>query len=204
MKKRKSISHLNGREQHHLHAVKNLLLEQVQPLLIYCYNSKAITTLHRNCFASSKRMEEFDFSADFVAVVMDENPINETRTIEIEKLAASFGNVRLEIYTLTGMKKLLEGSSFFLSWVHRSAILLYERANTMQLLPPPIAGRPEYREQAEKFSIKYPVLAEYLPEKLVPIKPAPESPKTQPQQITIQLLLEVKDGAIQAVVVPTN
>ncbi len=202
MKKHTSISHLSGKEQNTLHAIKNLLLEQVQPLLIYCFNSTAVNTVQRNCFRSSKRTEEFNFSADLLVVVMDESPIDDTRTKEIETLAAALGKVRLDIHTLAVTKKLLEERSLFFSWVHRTAIVLYQRGNTMQLLPPRIAGLPEYRQQVEQFLIKYPDIMDYLPEKLVTIKPATETQKAQPQQITIQLLLEVKDGAIQVATLP--
>lgn len=204
MKKHNSISHFTGMEQNALHCIKNRIVERLQPLIIYCFDSSISTTIQRSCFPLKKKSEEHNFTCKLLVVLSDETTIEDSVIKEIEEITAPYGKATVITHTLAVIIEKLKESNLFFSWIHRSAVTLYEKNNATKLLPTPISGRQEYREQAERFYSENPDLANYMRDKLAIVNPVIAEVKDKPQPIEIRLFLEFVDGKLQLTNTPTS
>ncbi|HEY4065172.1 MAG TPA: hypothetical protein VGM30_24900 [Puia sp.] len=169
MKAHSSISHFTAKEQNALHNIKNRIVDHVGPLIIYCFGSKARIYTQRSCFTTKKTKEEWDFSCDLLIIVPDDTIIGANTFKEVYQSTAPFGEVNVIIHPLDFVINHLKEGNLFFSWVHRSAIILYEKSNAIRLLPHRIASRIEYQQQAERFYLDKAIAINYLEVKLLPV-----------------------------------
>lgn len=185
------ISQLNGREQNAVHCIKKLVATQLQALLIYCFGCHTTVRTSRSAFVKRQLTEERQFSCDLLIITPDELVIEEDRKKELQDMIAHFGRVNLTIHPLGFALQQLNARNLFFSWVHKNGMLLYNRNNSLQLLPPPVGS--EYRPQVEAFYANDPEMAGYLDVTLQPlVKPVPGQPKPHP--VEIRLTLEPLQG----------
>lgn len=160
------VSQLNSNEQNALHFIKNEIAEHINPLLIFCWNSQSHYTLQRNCFTTKGEIEEWTFSCNLLVIMPEGLEISKNMHEEISALAISYGTVHVIIHTVDFMSRKIKEHNLFFNWVHRSAILLYERDNALQQLPPALPELEEYRHQADCYYSTNPEMLNYLEEKL--------------------------------------
>ena len=196
MKKRKSISHLSGREQNCLYCIKKIVAEHIQPLIIYCWNSRISYRLQRNCFNARKEVEDWDFSCDLLVITGAGTVVDRSTLQETEALTAPFGQVGLRIHSADVATQCMKEGNLFFSWVHRNASVLYERDNALNQLPSPVPRYREYQKQAECVYLNDPGMTGYLNEKL----PAVEKPVSKRNNksslvkpVEIRMVIEMGD-----------
>ena len=187
------ISQLNGREQNAVHCIKKLVANQLQALIIYCFGCETTVRTSRSAFVKRQLTEERQFSCHLLIITPDELVIEEERKNEVQEMIAHFGKVNMTIHPLGFVLQQLNAGNLFFSWVHKNGMLLYNRNNSLLLLPPPVGG--EYRPQVEAFYANDPEMAGYLEVNLQPlVKPGPKPDKPHPQPVEIRLMLDPQQG----------
>lgn len=169
MKTKTSISHLTGKEQNALHCIKKKIIEHLPPLLIFCFNSNITQSINRSSFTSKLREEDWNFSCNLLIVVPNDATIGNDTKKEVEELVEQFGKVNAFIHPLDFVIQQLKDGNLFFTWVRRNAIILYNKDNSLQLLPPPISKHQEYQQQAEQFFSENPNFENYLEKKIIPV-----------------------------------
>lgn len=196
MKTHKSISHLSGKEQNSLYCIKKIIVEHIRPLIIYCWNSQISYMLQRNCFNAQKIVEDWDFNCDLLVITTADTVVDKAVLQETEALTAPFGRVKLRIHPVDFITQCMQEGNLFFSWVHRNAIVLYERDNGLKQLPPPVPRRQEYQKQAESFYLNNPDMSNYLEEKLPAVENSTaegQSKRSTVKPVEIRLVIEVSN-----------
>lgn len=169
MKTRTSINHLSGMEQNALRSIKKKIVERLSPLLIFCFNSSATQSVNRNCFSSDDRTEDWYFSCDLLIVVPDDLAIDSDTKKEVEESVEHFGKVRAFIHPLDFVVQQIKEENLFFAWVQCIGIVLYDKNNSLSLLPAPISNYKEYKAQAEQFYSEDLQFEKYLEKKIIPV-----------------------------------
>lgn len=169
MKTRTSINHLSGMEQNALHFIKKKMVERLSPLLIFYFNSESIQSVNRNCFSSNDRTVDWTFACDLLIVVPNELAVSGDIKKEVEKSVEHFGKVRAFIHPLDFVVQQLIEENLFFAWVRCIGIVLYDKNNSLLLLPAPISNYQEYKQQAEQFYSEDLQFGKYLEKKITPI-----------------------------------
>jgi len=181
------INQLNGKEQNAVHCIKKLIANQLNALIIYCFGCKTNISIKRTAFIKKQFKEDRHFACDLLIITPDIIEVDEEKRAEVQEMIAHFGTVNMVIHPLGFiLRKMNEGNLFF-NWVHKNGMLLYDRNNSSQLLPGPVAA--EYRQQAQAFYNTNRGMNNYLEVKLQPIvKPEPKkeaTPACQPVEIRL-------------------
>ena len=109
-------------------------------------------------------------------------------------MISHFGIVNMVIHPLgLALRQMNEGNLFF-NWVRKEGMLLLDRNNSIQLLPPAVEGA--YRPQASQYYLSNPAMNDYLEVKFQPIvKPEPKKESIVPSQpVEIKLTLDAANG----------
>jgi hypothetical protein len=138
------ISQLNGKEQNAVHCIKKLIANQLNALTIYCFGCETNISIKRTAFIKKQFKEERQFACDLLIITPDAIVVDEEKRAEIQETIAHFGTVNMVIHPLGFVLRQMNEGNLFFSWVHKNGMLLYDRNNTTQLLPTPVAG--EYRQ----------------------------------------------------------
>ncbi len=180
---------LNGKEQNAVHCIKKLIAHQLHAVLIYCFGCNTSVSTKRTAFQKSSSKETRHFTCELLVIIPDHMVVDEEKRKEIQETIAHFGTVTMVIHPLYFMlKKLHEGNIFF-SWVHKNGMRLYDRNNSIQLLPAPVAG--EYWPQAEAFFNNDPAMNDYLTTCFEPlVKPTPAA-TTQATTVPVEIKLQL-------------
>ncbi|SFQ02424.1 hypothetical protein [Parafilimonas terrae] len=183
------ISQLNGMESNAIHCIKKLVAAQLNALMIYCFGCRTSSVITRTAFIKRQLKEDRHFTCDLLVITPDHIQAGEEKLAEIQEMVAHFGTVNMVVHPLYFVLKHMNEGNLFFNWVHKNGMLLFDRNNTLQLLPPPVGG--EYRPQAEAFYNSDPGMNNYLDVKWQPVikrEPAKQTAATQqPVQITLQL-----------------
>lgn len=184
------IGQLKGKEQNAVHCIKKLIVNQLHALIIYCFGCQTISTIKRTAFSKKQFKEERQLTCNLLIITPDAVEISNEKKTEVQELIAHFGQVNMTIHPMTFMIQQLNKKNLFFNWVHKNGMLLYDRDNSTQLLPPPAGS--EYWPQAEAFYTSDPEMVSYLDVSLQPIvKAAPKKEKaTAPQPFEIRLTLD--------------
>ncbi len=135
MKKLKSsIDHFTGREQQALHGICKHLKEALQPLLVLYLGSLATTTLRRNLSSIEKNAMDFRLSRELLVVLPEGAPLLSDRAglRLLEQSLSPHAHVRLMLQTPEGLVRQLSSGRDARVNLHSQAIVLYERAHTLQ------------------------------------------------------------------------
>lgn len=162
-----SIDHLTGTEQTNLRCIKNKIVGQFHPLLIYYFDSHYSTCVKRSCFAA-KTIEEKTFSCSILIVLPNDMGLLDNMQDQVTKMTNDFGKVAAFFCALDGYIQHLNERNLFFAWVRRNAVILYEKDNASARLPEAISKR-HYRKQAECFYVQNPTFTNYLQEKMLPL-----------------------------------
>lgn len=188
------IGQLNGKEQNAVYCIRKLIANQLNALIIYCFGCKTNVCTRRSAFIKNQFKEERQFMCDLLIITPDATVVDEEKRAEIQDMIAHFGMVNMVIHPLSFvLRKLNEGNIFF-SWVHREGMLLFDRNNTMQLLPAAVEGA--YRPQAAQYYLGNPAMNDYLEVKFQPIvKPEPKKESAPSSQaVEIKLTVDAANG----------
>src|SRR5690606_3059314 len=113
------------------------------------------------------KAEDWQFSCNLLIVLPEKTIIEDHVLIETIQLIEPFGNVNIKVHPLDFVLNQLEENTLFFVWVHRTAIVLYEKGKVLEQFPPPIPKRKEYKKQVETFYHTNPDMNNYLEEKMV-------------------------------------
>ncbi|MGJ7033423.1 hypothetical protein [Niabella hirudinis] len=188
------INQLNGKEQNAVHCIKKLIATQLDPLLIYCFGYKTSVSTRRSAFVKKQFAEERHFTCDLLIITPSAVTVDEERRAAIQEMVAHFGTVNMVIHPLGFVLRQLDEGNLFFSWVHKNGMLLYDRNNSLQLLPPPVGA--EYLSQAAAFYTADPEMAGYLEVKLQRLvkRPAQQEKPSFPRPVEIRLTLDPQQG----------
>ncbi len=196
MKVHRSVAHLTGKEQNALHNIKNRVVEKLKPQLIFCYRTETKQSIQRNCFTNPRKAEDWQFSCNLLIVISEKTTIEDHVLKETIQLTEPFGNVNVKVHPLDFVLNQLEENTLFFVWVHRTAIVLYERDKVLEQFPSPIPKREEYQKQVEEFYQQNPGMTNYLEEKMVLVAEKEENTikveKALPKEYHPQYLSEKK------------
>lgn len=188
------MGQLNGKEQNAVHCIKKLITNQLNALIIYCFGCKTNISIQRSAFTKSHFKEERQFTCDLLIITPDQIVVDEEKRADIQEMISHFGAVNMVIHPLNFvLRKLNEGNIFF-SWVQREGMLLLDRNNSTQLLPPAVEGA--YRPQAAHYFMKDYAMNDYLEVKFEPLVKAEPKQKVEPssQAVEIKLTLDAANG----------
>ncbi len=193
MNHKKSIAHFQGREQQLLFRIKNVLVDQVQPLIIYLLGCQIMSNSKRNCFLQPQRTDTWQFSCDLLLILPEGKDMPADMAANLICCSPDLADVRLMSYSLAFMQQQIKDRFLFFNWVRRSGIVLYEKGEVLGQLPPRLPKHNAYAHQAARYYLAHPDYAHHLDEKLaaLPAKPDPEASDT-----IIPLQLGIKDGAL--------
>lgn len=166
MRTHKSIDHLTGSEQTYLRCIKNKIAGRFHPLLIYYFDSYYSTSIKRSCFSTKGRIEEKTFNCSILIVLPNDNMLPDNMQSHATALTMDLAQVTAFFCSLENYVQHLNDHNLFFSWIHRNAVILYEKANTSAALPEAIS-KPHYRKQAECFYTQNPTFTNYLNEKIL-------------------------------------
>lgn len=188
------IGHLNGKEQNAVYCIKKLIANQLNALIIYCFGCKTNISIQRSAFTKTHFKEERQFTCDLLIITPDATVVDEEKRAEIQEMIVHFGTVNMVIHPLGFVLRQMNEGNLFFNWVHREGMLLLDRNNSTQLLPPAVEGA--YRPQASQYYLNNPGMNNYLEVKLEPIvKPEPKKEPTPPlQPVEIKLTLDAVNG----------
>jgi hypothetical protein len=194
MKMTNYISQLNGKEQNAIYCIKKLIANQMNPLIIYCFGCKTNISIKRSAFIKTHFKEERQFTCDLLIITPDAMVVDEEKRAEIQEMIAHFGTVNMVIHPLGFVLRQMNEGNLFFSWVHKEGMLLLDRNNSTQLLPPAVEGA--FRPQASQYYLSNPAMNDYLDVKFQPIvKPEPKKESVQPSQpLEIKLTLDATNG----------
>ena len=137
MKLHQSISHLTGKEQNDLRYVAKAISTSLQPAMVFCYGSRLSQQIRRSCFLQKRRNESTTAVYDLLIILDDTDTLQESGAATIaQRVTGNFAATTIIVYRLSYVKQQLMDGNFFLSWIHRSAILLINRNNVFMQLPP--------------------------------------------------------------------
>ncbi len=199
MKTRQSINHFTGREQNSLNNIAKKIVDRLQPLVVYCWGSDFSNGIKRNCFSITKKREEWSFYCDLLIIIPNNVVVGDGIQEQIAELTQPFGKVRAIIHPLDFLAAELKNGNLFFSWVHRSAIVLYEKGNIREQLLPPVSKK--WQQQAEQFYLRDPAMASYLDEKIRAVNQVYHENKkgVKRSPIEIHLRFEIKEGGLSLV-----
>lgn len=193
MSHKKSIAHFQGREQQLLFKIKNSLVDQLQPLIIYVIGCQITTSSKRNCFLRPQRTDTWQFSCDLFLVLPEGKQLPEHIVADIKCLSPDLAEVRVLHATLDLMQQQIKEQSLFFNWLRRNGIVIYEKDNELQQLPPRLPKHIAYEQQATQYYLANPNYEHHIETKLVPLPPKPAPP---PLETVIPLQLAIKDGTL--------
>jgi hypothetical protein len=188
------ISQLNGKEQNAVYCIRKLIANQLNALIIYCFGCQTNVSIRRSAFTKNHFKETRRFTCDLLIITPDQIVVDEEKRADIQEMISHFGAVNMVIHPLNFvLRKLNEGNIFF-SWVQREGMLLLDRNNSTQLLPPPVEGA--YRPQAAHYFMKDYAMNDYLEVKFEPLVKADAKQKAEPssQAVEIKLTLDAANG----------
>jgi hypothetical protein len=132
-----SISHLTKQEQDDLRHIVKTLSVTVAPLLLYCYGMRLSQHLYRSCFTQKRKSNSGHSVYDLLMILHDKEALtDEAVTLVAKRMIGSSTNTNILVHRFSFMKTQLLEMNFFVTWVHRSAILLINRDNSFAQLPP--------------------------------------------------------------------
>lgn len=132
-----SISHLTKQEQDDLRHISKCISANLEPLVMFCFGIRLYHTVQRSCFWEKRKSQSWRTSYDLLMVLDDHDPVLEDTAVVIaRRLIGQQITVNILVHRFSFIKKELEEGNFFLSWIHRSAILLINRNNAFWQLPP--------------------------------------------------------------------
>ncbi len=190
----KYISQLNGKEQNAIFCIKKLIALRVQPLGIYCFGCQATVHTKRSAFITRQFQEERHFTCDLLVITSDETAIDDAMKTEIQEMVAHFGKVNMIIHPVGFVIQQLNEGNLFFNWVCKYGMLLFEKNAGTQLLPAPIGK--EYGQQAERFYLSDPQMANYLQVRLQPIagRESEKNNHSATKPVEIRLTLDAANG----------
>jgi hypothetical protein len=188
------IGQLNGKEQNAVYCIRKLITNQLNALIIYCFGCKTNISIQRSAFTKTHCKEERQFSCDLLIITPDATVVDEVKRAEIQEIIGHFGIVNMVIHPLGFVLRQMNEGNLFFNWVHKEGMLLLDRNNSTQLLPPAVEGA--YRPQASHYYLNNPAMNDYLEVKFQPIvKPEPKKEFIQPSQaVEIKLTLDAANG----------
>ncbi|GAB3016428.1 hypothetical protein GCM10027051_21010 [Niabella terrae] len=155
-----SICQLKNKEQNALHCIKQLLVAQLDPLMIYCFGFKSISTSSRSAFFKSQIRDERQIACDLLVIMPEGVDISAEKKEELSRMLAYFGESRLTFHSLDFMLEQIRQRNLFFSWVPKNALLLHCKDNSTDLLPE--APGNEFWPQACFFFLNDPEMVHYL------------------------------------------
>jgi hypothetical protein len=136
MKLHQSISHLTGKEQNDLRHIAKAITTSLQPAMMFCYGSRLSQQIRRSCFLQKRRNESATAVYDLLIILDDTDALQEAGAATIaQRVTGNFAATSIMVHRLSYVKQQLMEGNFFLSWIHRSAILLINRNNMFMQLP---------------------------------------------------------------------
>jgi hypothetical protein len=136
MKLHQSISHLTGKEQNDLRHIAKAITTSLRPAMVFCYGSRLSQQIRRSCFLQKRRDESTTAVYDLLIILDDTDTLQESGAATIaQRVTGNFATTTIVVYRLSYVKQQLMDGNFFLSWIHRSAILLINRNNMFMQLP---------------------------------------------------------------------
>ncbi|MEI9911757.1 MAG: hypothetical protein WDO71_20175 [Bacteroidota bacterium] len=137
MKLHQSISHLTKQEQTDLRYIVKTISAGLQPALVFCFGIRLSQQLRRSCFTQKRRNESHHAVYDLLIILHDNDTLQEdTAATVAQRMIGDAIKTNMLVHRFSVMKEKLPQMNFFFSWMHRSAILLINRDNSLsQLLP---------------------------------------------------------------------
>jgi hypothetical protein len=188
------LSQLNGKEQNAVYCIRKLIANQLNALIIYCFGCKTNVCTRRSAFIKNQLKEERQFTCDLLIITPDATVVDEEKRAEIQEMISHFGIVNMVIHQLGLVLRQMNEGNLFFNWVRKEGMLLLDRNNSIQLLPPAVEGA--YRPQAAQYYLSNPAMNDYLEVKFEPIvKPEPKKESIAPSQpVEIKLTLDAANG----------
>lgn len=159
-----SICQLKNKEQNALHCIKQLLVAQLHPVMIYCFGFKSISSSSRSAFFKSQIRDERRIACDLLVILPEGVDISSEKKAELTRILAYFGETRLTFHSLDFMLEQIRQRNLFFSWIPKNALLLHSLGNSTSLLPETPGN--EYWPQACFFFLNDPEMVHYLDVKL--------------------------------------
>lgn len=104
--------------------------------MVFCYGSRLHHQIRRSCFLQKRRKESATAVYDLLLILDDKDALQESAAATIAQRVTGNGmSTTIVVYRLSYVKQQLMEGNFFLSWIHRSAILLINRNNMYMQLP---------------------------------------------------------------------
>lgn len=169
MSTKKSIAHFNGHEQQALHAIKSLIKERMNPLMIFYIKSHYQTTCDRSTLNFIQKEETWHYSVTILVIHADDaNLENETDTKLNRQLPDNYAVEALN-YSLQQATEYLSNYSLFFCWTLRFGILLHQRDGTYEKLELPLIYRKQYAFQIKQWYLSSVNIADKVNIQLEPI-----------------------------------
>jgi hypothetical protein len=144
MKIHQSISQLTGRGQSDLRKIANRLVENISPELIFCFGSRIEHSIRRSSFTQKRREDDCLPMYDLVIIISDKEQFDDVIISALtERLLTKDALTNVIVRRENLVYTEIEEGSFFFSWIFRSAIILYDKKNTLRRMPP-LLSKPDY------------------------------------------------------------
>ena len=169
MSTKKSIAHFNGHDEQALYAIKSLIKERLNPLMMFYIKSHYRTTCDRSTLNFIQKEETWHYSVSLLLIFPDgTNLENETDAALNRQLPENY-TVETLNYTLQQATEYLSRHSLFFSWVFRFGILLYQRDGSYEQLELPPINRKQYAYQIKQWYLSPANIADKVNIQLEPI-----------------------------------
>lgn len=169
MKAKNSISHFKGREQEAILRLKNKIARLYKPEIIYFIGSKSTTHLNRNCFSNPKNEDSWNFSCDLLVIMPDGAAVPENAPVELNTAIKKFDKIQIIVQPLGFVVQQLKEQSLFYCWIQRWGIILYQKEDTLEKLPAPLANIRQYTNVVHEFYKDNPTYENHNAVKLTPM-----------------------------------
>lgn len=138
MKVHKSSDHYSPKEQAALQAIKNKIVDQLHPLIIYALTTVSSAEAEYSCFTRARQIETWHFQCDLLIVLPNGRIVSEETKKQVEESTAAFGKVTMFIHHLGFILREIEKGCPFFCTMRRSADVLYEINDAAKRLPLPL------------------------------------------------------------------
>lgn len=164
-----SIAHFSGHEQQALHTIKNLIVDQLKPLMIFYIKSRYQSCLERSTFSNMQKEDTRNYAVWLLLIQQDDAAINNVRNLLLNEALPDGYNVHTIHYTLSQVTAYLKTYSLFFCWLLRFGILLHQREGALEKLPVPTISKRQYASQVRGWLQSFPDLVDGIDIKLNPV-----------------------------------
>ena len=127
MKKQRSIAHFTHSEQQALHSIKNVIVSQLNPLLIYYIDSTYTYHSGRSSLPPRIKEQQWDFKARMLLIYDNNQQPDTLQEQQVHQSLADNLSLDMIAFSIDEMATQLTEYSLFFCWIYKRGIVLFER-----------------------------------------------------------------------------